>query len=133
MQEFTIEMRRTLLHIAVWGIVSVAGCWLSGRADLIPGLLFGTAASAIYFLLMCNRVRLSADMPAGKAIGYMRSGWLVRLTFLVAALIISLKLPGINFLAAVAGIFSLQIVIYLNAAATVAKGMICNQRTYRKG
>lgn len=54
----------------------------------------------------------------------MRYGWIIRLSFVVAVLIISLKIPGIDFLAAAAGLFSLQIVIAMQAISIVIVGFI---------
>ncbi|MDR3592253.1 MAG: ATP synthase subunit I [Negativicutes bacterium] len=121
MQEFTIEVKRTLGQIAAL-LALLAGCsWLMGHAAAIPGLFLGGAASAVYFLLMSYRIRRSAALPPAKAVAYMRSGWMVRLSFIVLILILSLKIPQINFAAAVAGLFSLQIVVVFNAILIVAR------------
>lgn len=121
MQEFTVQVKRTLCQMAALLAVLAAGAWLTGRAAAIPGLLLGGAASAVYFLLMGYRVRRSAALPPERAVTYMRTGWLVRLSFVVLILILSLKVPQIDFVAAVVGLFSLQAVVIFDAIFTVAR------------
>lgn len=120
-EDFIWEVKRILRQILAWGTFTIALAWLCGDQFLVPGLLAGTAASIIYFLFMCYRVKKSAELPAVKAVAYMRHGWLIRLGFIVLILILSLKAPQIHFLAAVAGLFSLQIVIFLNAIFLVGR------------
>jgi hypothetical protein len=121
MQEFTIEVKRTLWQMVAL-LVLLFGCsWLTGHTAAIPGLFLGGVASAVYFLLMGYRVRRSAALPPEKAVTYMRSGWIVRLSFVVLILILSLKIQGIDFAAAVLGLFSLQIVVIFNAVLIVVR------------
>lgn len=133
MQEFLIEVRKTLVHMVLWAVFLVGGAWTGGKTELVPGLLLGITASILYFLLMCHRVNKSADMPPAKAVSYMRAGWLIRLSFVVAVLIVSIKIPSVNFMAAVVGLFSLQIVLYANAVIIVVKGVLRNLILQRKG
>ena len=133
MQEFVIEVRRTLIHMLVWAAFVIVSAWTGGKTDLILGLILGITGSILYFLLMCYRVRKSADMAPEKAVTYMRVGWLIRLSFIVAILIVSLKVPSVNFLAAVVGLFSLQIILYGKAVITVVQGVLRNFILERKG
>jgi len=121
MQDFALEIRRILYQLLIWAIVAAAGVWLAGYAQWIPGLLTGVIASALYFLQLCYRVRKSADMPISKAVTYMRVGWLLRLGFILLILIISVHTAVINFWAAVAGLFSLQMIMILNAILSAWK------------
>ncbi|BBB91523.1 MAG TPA: ATP synthase subunit I [Methylomusa anaerophila] len=124
MNDFTGEIRRTVWGVLAWGLVTLLGAYLTERQRLVPGFLLGFAASIIYYTLMCFRIKRSVDLPPERAIGYMRSGWLIRLSFIVMILIISLRIPGVDFWSAVVGMFSLQIVFLLNAAIIVAAGLI---------
>lgn len=121
MQDFALEIKRTLYQLAIWAIVTSAGAWLAGYPQWVPGLLIGAAASALYFFQMCYRIRKSADMPISKAVTYMRVGWLLRLGFILLILIISAHVPLINFWAAVAGLLSLQVISVFNAILSVCK------------
>lgn len=125
MQEYTIEMKRTLLQMVVWSVFICGSAYFTGYGWRIPGLLLGIASSIVYFLLLWYRVLKSADMPMNKAIFYMRIGWLIRLLFIVTMLFLSLKIPALDFGSAVVGLFTLQIVMTFNALVFVAKNFFC--------
>ncbi len=113
-QELAGVAKRLLLQLAAWTAVIAAGLYFAGHGDKIAGFLAGAAISAVYGLLVCYRVRRSASLPPQKAVAYMRTGWLIRLAFIVLALAWSLKVPSFHFGAVVAGLLSLQIIIFLN-------------------
>lgn len=121
MQEYIVEVKRTLLQIIAWGIMVCAAAYFTGFGWRIPGLILGMITSMIYFLLMCYRVKKSADMSVPKAISYMRLGWLLRLSFVAIMLVLSIKIPIFDFLSAVIGLFSLQVVIIGNAGIIIMK------------
>lgn len=128
MEEFAIEVRRTLRYMALLTAVEAIGAGLAGRAAAVAGLLLGAAGSAAYFLLMSYRVRRAAEMPPAKAVAYTRAGWLLRLSFIVLILILALNIRQVSFPAALLGLFSLQIVLIGNAVATVARAMMGGRR-----
>jgi hypothetical protein len=121
MEEYILEVKRTLLQIMIWGAMIASGAYFSDLSWRIPGLLLGTSTSMIYFLLMCYRVKNSAEMSVPKAISYMRLGWLLRLSFIALMLILSIKIPLFDFISAVIGLFSLQVVIIGNAGIVIVK------------
>ncbi|MGI6092384.1 MAG: hypothetical protein GX348_01900 [Veillonellaceae bacterium] len=121
MQEFFNEVKRTLLHLAVWGALVVSAMYFSGSLALIPGFILGLGTSIVYYLLMSYRVKKSAELPAAKAISYMRAGGMGRLIFIIAMLFLAAKLQQINLWSAVAGIFSLHAVMVFNAALLIIK------------
>ncbi|MDR3562526.1 MAG: ATP synthase subunit I [Negativicutes bacterium] len=123
MQDYTFQVKRTLGQMGLLLLVLAGGAGLTSHTASIPGLALGTAGSVCYYLLMCYRIKQSAGLPPARAIAYMRIGWLVRLSFVVLILILSLKMPQIDFLAAVMGLFSFQVVIILNAAFVVARSL----------
>lgn len=123
---YTDQVRRTLLHLLAWGLFITVGALISGRINIIPGLLTGWTSSLFYFLLMCHRVKKSAELPPGKAVASMRAGWLLRYGFMISILVLSVRVPGIDFGAAVVGLFSLHIVLFLNAVCIVFLGFITN-------
>lgn len=120
------QMRRTLLHLLAWGLFVTFSALLSGKISMIPGLLTGWTSSLLYFLLMCRRVKKSAELPPEKALASMRTGWLFRYGFIISILVLAVKVPGIDFWAAVVGLFSLHIVLILNAVWIVVAGLITN-------
>ena len=121
MQEYVIEIKRTLLQILLWGALICGGAYAANQGWRIPGLIMGITTSIIYFLLMCYRVSKSADMSVAKAITYMRMGWLLRLAFVAIMLVLSIKIPSLDFLSSVIGLFSLQVVLVFNAGIMIIK------------
>ena len=121
MQEYIVEVKRTLLQMMALGIVLCGSAYLSDGGWRIPGLILGVITSMIYFLLMCYRVKKSADMSVPKAISYMRLGWLLRLSFVAIMLVLSIKIPVFDFLSAVIGLFSLQMVMVGYAGVIIMK------------
>jgi hypothetical protein len=124
MQEYIIEVKRTLVQMAVWGVATCGVAYVTGYSHMILGLTVGTVTSMIYFLLMCYRVHKSVNLPAARAVAYMRLGWLVRLSFVVLMLVLSVHIAQIHFGAAVVGLFSLNIIIICNAVVSVVTGIL---------
>lgn len=107
--------------MAAWTLCLAAGLYAAGQGWRLPGFFLGALTSLIYFLLMAARVRKSAELPVKQAVTYMRLGWLVRLSFIVLMLFLSIKVPLFDFWAAVAGLFSLQMVLFINAVVVVTR------------
>ncbi len=124
MQEYVIEIKRTLLQIFLWGAILCSATYFLNQSWRIPGLMMGIGTSMIYFLLMCYRINKSAEMSVVKAISYMRIGWLVRLAFVALMLVLSIKIPSLDFLSAVVGLFSLQVVMVINAGVMIIKSFL---------
>lgn len=117
------EIKRMLLGMITWGILVVCAGWLSHRQHLLPGFSLGFLASLCYYALLSFRVKRSAEVPLNKTVVYMRIGWLIRLSFIVLALILALIMPGIDFLSAVIGLFSFQIVMLIQATLLVVTAL----------
>ena len=117
-------IKKTARHMLILVALTAAIALISGKKDALPGFFLGAAVSFIYLAQVGFRVRRSGDLPADKAVSYMRTGWIMRLGLIVAMGIVSLKVKQIDFTAAVIGMFTFQIVIMLNAAVTVAKSFL---------
>ncbi len=115
------QARLTLVGLAAWSALLIACTWLAGQGDELPGLILGMTASYTYFALLVLRVKRSATLPVTKAIRSMRIGWLIRLTFILLILILSIKIPTFHFVAAVVGLFSLHIVMVFAACLFILK------------
>ncbi len=116
--------RRLLLQLVAWTALVVATLYFTGHDDKISGFLAGTAISILYGLLVCYRVWRSVLLPTNKAVAYMRTGWLVRLAFVVLALAWSLKVPSLRFGAVVAGLLSLQLMLFINGFYLVIRHFV---------
>ncbi len=120
-REFAAGIKSLLVHMAALVALITAGLLATGHGEKIPGLLVGVAASVVYLLLICYRVRRAAALPVREAVAYMRTGWFIRLAFIVLVLAAVLKMPAIDFVFAVVGLLSLQIAIFLNGLYLVVK------------
>lgn len=118
------QVRQTLVHLLALGLFLTISAFVSSKVYLLPGLLIGWTSSVIYFLLMCRRVKRSAELPPDKALASMRAGWVLRFGFMIAMLVVSVHMPGVDFWAAVVGLFSLHIVLLLNAVCFVVFELI---------
>jgi hypothetical protein len=83
--------------------------------------MVGAATSVIYLLLICYRVRRAAALQTREAVAYMRTGWFIRLAFVVMVFAAALKVPAVDFVFAVIGLLSLQIAIFLNGLFLAVK------------
>lgn len=112
-----------LWGMITWGIFVAATFWLSHRQHGLPGFLLGFLASLCYYALLSFRIKRSAEVPHHKTVAFMWIGWLIRLSFIVLALILALIMPGIDFLSAVIGLFSFHIVMLIQAALLVVTAL----------
>lgn len=115
-----------LVKLCVWTLFLIVSAVISGVSEKIPGFLLGVGTSAVYLVLMAKRVEKSAGLPVSAAVFSMRVGWGLRLAFVVMMLIISLKVPGIDFIAAVVGLFSLHIIMLFSVVPFLLKHWLKN-------
>lgn len=107
--------------MAAWTLCLAAGLYAAGQGWRLPGFFLGALTSLIYFLLMAARVRKSAELPLKQAVFTMRFGWMVRLSFIVMTLLVAVKVPLFDFWAVAVGLFSLQMVLLINAVVVVTR------------
>jgi ATP synthase I chain. len=131
--ELISGVRRLLLQMPAWAALAALILCIAGCRDKIPGFLVGTVISLVYGLLICYRVQRSASLPPRKAAAYMRTGWLLRLAFIVLALVWALKVPLLNFGAVVAGLLSLQVIIFLNGFYLVIRHLLGKESCGERG
>lgn len=123
-REFNAGVKSLLVLMAALLALISAGLLVTGHGGKVLGLLVGAFTSVVYLLLICYRVRRAAALPAREAVAYMRTGWFLRLTFIVLMLTATLKVPVIDFVFAVIGLLSLQLAIFLNGLFLVVKRSI---------
>lgn len=123
MQELLQEVKSTLFHMIAWSILVITAMFCVGWGYLIPGFIFGIICSIIYYLLMSYRIKRSVELPVAKAVSSMRTGWLVRLSFVILMLVLAARLQQINLWSAVAGLFSLHIVLLFKTVIFIIKGI----------
>lgn len=120
-RELAAGVKSLLIHMAALIAFISAALLVAGRGEKILGLLVGAGTSAVYLLLVCYRVRRAAVLPTREAVAFMRTGWFIRLAFIVMMLTAALRVPVIDFVFAVVGLLSLQIAIFLNGLFLVVK------------
>ncbi|HWQ61189.1 MAG TPA: ATP synthase subunit I [Negativicutes bacterium] len=120
-REFAAGVKSLLVSMAALIALIAAGLLVAGHGEKIPGLVVGAVTSVVYLLLICYRVRRAASLPTREAVAYMRTGWFLRLAFIVLMMAVALKVPAVDFVFAVVGLLSLQIAIFLNGLFLVVK------------
>lgn len=120
-REFAAGVKSLLVNMAAVTALIAAGLLIAGHGEKILGLAVGAITSAVYLLLISYRVRRAAALPAREAIAYMRTGWFLRLAFIIIMMAVALKVPVVDFAFAVIGLLSLQIAIFLNGLFLVVK------------
>lgn len=123
-RELTAGVKSLLAMMAALIALVSAGLLVTGHGAKILGLLVGAFTSVVYLLLACYRVRRAAALPTRQAVAYMRTGWFIRLAFIVLMLTAALKAPVVDFVFAVVGLLSLQAAIFLNGLFLVVKRSI---------
>ena len=68
-------------------------------------------------------MKKSIELPVAKAVSSMRTGWLIRLSFIVLMFVLAARLQQINLWSAVAGLFSLHAVLLFNAVVFIIRGI----------
>lgn len=99
------NLPRTLLLILGWGAFMAGAAYLDGRTTIGNGLLAGALTGAISFVQLHFQIKKSAKMQPDRAAAYIQAGWLLRLLLIVAVLIVSILMPQVSFMAALAGFF----------------------------
>jgi hypothetical protein len=98
------------------------------HGDLIVSLLVGGIGSFVYFFLLAYRVHKAADMHPLVAIRYMRAGLGIRLVFISAIVLISLKLPSIKIIPMFVGLFTYQLVLHFEGCLLVFQRHLDSKR-----
>ena len=112
--QFVMNMKHMFLYLFLVALGAAGVLYVSGYEKIAVGLLVGMLTGTLYFLLMLYRVYKATKMPSVKAIFYMKTGWWVRLSFILLVLILSTRFAEINFWAVVTGLFLLHIIVILN-------------------
>jgi hypothetical protein len=122
MEEFSAAFRKTFIYIVLWGFMTCGWAYLAGRVATGNGLVLGIAASILCCLHLYYQVKRCAGMPPQMAAAYVQAGWIVRLSLVLVVFVISVLLPQISFIAALAGFFSLQLILLLGAVIQIIRG-----------
>lgn len=115
MLDYFSEVKCVFRVLAAVGGLAYAVLLIWGKLALANGLLAGLLIGAIYFWMMCFRIRKTAELPLRKAMVHMRTGWLVRLIFVGCSALLAMQIPYLDILGVIAGLFLLHMVVFLHA------------------
>ncbi|SEO45247.1 MULTISPECIES: ATP synthase subunit I [Propionispora] len=134
MLNYFSEVKCVFLALAAAGGLAYAMLLIWGKPALANGLLAGLLISAVYFLMMCFRIRKTAELPLRSALLHMRQGWLLRLIFIACSAFLAMQIPALDILGVIAGLFLLHVVVFLHAVRlAVRDGKSVCTKDNRKG
>lgn len=117
MNPFVGYVKGMLKKLAVFTLVVTLILFLCGYSRFIGGWLVGSGLNLVYFLMLSSRSARAVAMPPAQAVAFIRAGALLRLMTIVLALIVITQIPAIHFGAAVAGVLSFKVLIFLEPLA----------------
>lgn len=100
--------RAMILAIVVGGVF-----FLIGRTEFMKGLILGTLFSIVNFVLMGESLPHRLNKSRSKVFIVVLGSIALRYTLLAVPLILALKFEQYHFIAAVIGVFMIQIVIFI--------------------
>lgn len=121
------HLRRIWFGMGLLLVIEIVVLFSLGRVALIPGILLGGSGSYIYSFMLAYRVKRATDLAAEAAVPYMRAGLAFRLIFVGFVGIMAFKIPGIDIIAVLLGLFTLQIIIHIYGFVAVIKSRIFKQ------
>jgi hypothetical protein len=115
MKELGFSLKSTLSVMGTAGLFMCAVVLLSHRADTLPGLLIGIAASCLYYLVLHYQIKRNAVMAPAQVEAYMKEGAFSRFCLLLVSIALILRDPGPNIVAFLAGtILPFRLILFLN-------------------
>lgn len=109
------EVQKKVCSWALSGTLVVAAVFLIlGEKAVAKGLVLGTCFSVLNFLLLGRSIPMMLGQSRARAnvIGF--GSMLARYAVLVVPLVIAVKMASFDFIAAVIGVFSVQVVVLLD-------------------
>lgn len=109
-------------------VMEIAVLFCLGRAVLIPSILLGGCGSFIYSFMLAYRVKRATEQAAKPAVPYMRAGLTFRLLFVSLVGVMALRIPGLNFIPVLLGLFTLQIILHIYGFLTVIGSIVLKKK-----
>lgn len=113
---FVLQIKKLIRDFGIAAFVITGMLDLLEFEEFAAGLAGGAVVGITYLMMMGYRVKKAVGFSPGKAVSYMRNGWLIRLSFIVLAVMFSVQFPQIHVLGVLAGLFLLHVVIFFHAA-----------------
>jgi hypothetical protein len=97
---------------AIWIAIAIGICFiLVGHKDVAKGFILGTVFSVINFILIGQTLPLRLGKSKRKTFLFSLGSILFRYVFLAIPIIVAVKFEQFDLVAAIAGIFMIQVVI----------------------
>lgn len=122
MYRYTDYIKTMLKKMVAFSLIIAVILVVLGYTGYVWGWLVGSSLNVIYFLMLFSRTVRAMDLPPAKAVAFIQMGAILRLFTIILVLIIILQFPIIHFGAAVAGILSFKVVIYLDTLIRSLRG-----------
>jgi hypothetical protein len=119
---YTDYIKTMLKKMVAFSLIIAVILVVLGYTGYVWGWLVGSSLNVIYFLMLFSRTVRAMNLPPAKAVAFIQMGAVLRLFTIILVLIIILQFPIIHFGAAVAGILSFKVVIYLDTLIRSLRG-----------
>lgn len=124
MEEFTKYVKAAIIKLIGFAGIGISVLVLTGGWRYIAGWCVGCLVNLVYFAMLSSRSLRALHLPPEQAVVFIRGGVAMRFILICLVLILILQFPSIHFGAAVAGIFSYRILIFVD----IMKDTICLRR-----
>lgn len=107
------EALKVSITVFIFGVIEFVlfTIFMSLRADILLGVLYGCAFVCLNFFYLSRCVKKAAEKSPNAAKAYMASTYTVRMLFTAAAVIIAVNVPQIHFWAAIIPLFFQRIAV----------------------
>ncbi|MDX1707238.1 MAG: ATP synthase subunit I [Desulfobacterales bacterium] len=114
------QAQKKIIQRALWlSIIAGLAFIVIGHKPVGKGLVLGTIFSVLNFILMAKSIGLKFGRSKKQAISISLGSIIVRYILLAVPLIAAIKFEQFNFIAAVVGIFIIQLVILADHMRTL--------------
>ena len=97
---------------AIWIAIAIGFCFiLAGHKDVAKGLILGSVFSVINFILIGQTLPLRLGKSKRKTFLFSLGSILFRYVFLAIPIVVAVKFEQFDLVAAILGIFMIQVVI----------------------
>lgn len=109
------EVKEVNIGVLIFDIVAVIVLMtlFKFNMSMFIGVVFGSIIAVLNFRLLALTLEKAVDLPPGKAQVYTGVRYMIRLTIVAAALIVSVRNPNLNIIGTAVGLVSTQVVIFI--------------------
>ena len=109
------EVKEVNIGVLIFDIVAIIVLMTLFKFNMpmFIGVVFGSVIAVLNFRLLALTLEKAVDLPPGKAQVYTGVRYMIRLTIVAAALIVSVRNPNLNIIGTAVGLVSTQVVIFI--------------------